>query len=437
MSPYESNATVAEIQALLTRDVCEVNQWAHFSKWDSPLNAEHFVQTLVLGWLKKQQASLNELAQMAGDLGIEVSGAAIHERMKPSAVVLMAGVMQMALVRWQMRCPLSLTRLQAFSAICVTDSSQISLPAELQTIFRGNQSDNSQLKIQVVWDYLHGNLLAMEVVEGRSPDQNCDLPVRCAQVGSLQLFDLGYFKQERLHDINEQKAFFVCRYQSQTAVYSLDEQQRIDLVGWLKTLQSNEVEMRLCLGGRVKLPIRLLARRLAPLAAQARRRKAQQKAGKQGKTCSDVYRFLLGWDILLTNLAEEQWCLPEVFDLYPIRFQIEWLFRTWKDQLGVDVIGSWKVERVLCQLYAHLLGALLTHHLTQSWRWNDVEYSFHKTAQIVQAHMHGLMRCLARSGWGLVAWLKSLEDDFRRYARKNLRRKSPSTAQTIHNWATS
>lgn len=30
--------------------------------------------------------------------------------------------------------------------------------------------------------------------------------------------------------------------------------------------------------------------------------------------------FLLGWDILLTNLQQTDWTLAQIFDLYPIRF---------------------------------------------------------------------------------------------------------------------
>ena len=45
------------------------------------------------------------------------------------------------------------------------------------------------------------------------------------------------------------------------------------------------------------------------IAAAARRRKAKQKAREQGKTCRADYLFLLGWDILLTNLHQTDWTL--------------------------------------------------------------------------------------------------------------------------------
>jgi DDE family transposase len=391
---------------------------------------------LVLGWLRKKDASLNELAHSAGDIGIRISASALQARLGKEAVMLLAGVLQLALEDLRKPCPLPLKQLEGFQGIYVTDSSQIALPAHLSSLFRGNQA-NSMVKLQVVWDYLHGHLAAVELEEGRQPDQKCTLQVSHALAGSLQLFDLGYFKQEYLRDIQAQGAYFVSRYQSQTALYAVDEESAFELLKWLKHLQANEAETVLLLGGRVKLPLRLLVRRLTPQAAQMRRRKAKQKARQQGKTCSAAYLTLLAWDILLTNLPDESWSLPHVFDVYPIRFQIEWLFRIWKDQLGLHKLADWTVERILCQLYAHIIGAIVCHLLTAAWRWGEFEYSFLKAVQIIQSAVQGLMRCLAQRGWGFAAWLNRLGQDFRQFARKTQRRKSPSTTSILYNWGLS
>jgi len=436
MSRKKSSQHKQEIQNMLVVYAQQANQWARFSKRDTAMNAQAFVQALVLGWLKKKDASLNEIAHMARELGVAVSGSALHERMGKEAVMLLAGVLKLALEELRKPYPLPLVLLQRFRGVYITDSSQIALPQHMASIFRGNQT-NSMLKLQVTWDYLHGDLAAVELEEGRKPDQKCQLHVRHAQAGTLQLFDLGYFKQEYLRDMDKQGAYFVSRYQSQTALYQPETGTSLALVPWLKTVTVNEAEKAVLLGGRVKWPVRLLVRRLSQQAAEARRRKAKKKARTQGKTCSAAYLFLLGWDLLVTNLEADTWALAQVFDLYPIRFQIEWLFRVWKDQLGVAMLGKWRIERILCQLYAHLLAAILTHRLTASWRWGAFEYSFAKCVQVIQVAVPGLMRCFARNGWGFAAWLKRLEDDFRAFGRKTKRRKSPSTAQIIYNWGLS
>jgi hypothetical protein len=433
MSKKQSNEIAGKIQNLLGSYAQEVNEWLQFSQKNSPLNAVRFVQVLVLGWLKKKKASLNELAHSAKDLGLQISGSALHERIDARAALLLAGVLNLALRDLRQTCPLGLKKLESFRAIYVTDSSQIALPSVFAALFKGNQG-NAMLKLQVTWDYLHGNLVALDLEDGKSADQKSRLPLQAAQKDCLELFDLGYFKQEHLGEMAAKGAYFVSRYKSKTGLYQEQAALPFDLVRSLKTLLGNEAEYALLVGGRLRLPLRLLVRRLAPEAAEARRRKAKKIARKQGQTLTDAYLYLLGWDILLSNLPKESWSLAEIFDLYPIRFQIEWVFRIWKDQLGLDELGDWSIERLLCQLYAHLLAAVLSHLLTAHWRWGEFEYSFLKSVQIIQTAIPGLMRCLARSGWGVAAWLKRLEGDFHHFARKTKRRKSPSTLQTIYNW---
>jgi hypothetical protein len=436
MPKTKSSELYQKIQNMLCVYAQEANEWVKFSKRDTVINAARFVQILVLGWLKKKDASLNELAHSGRDLGVQISGSALQERMGKEAVMLLASVLQRTLESWRGACPLPFSLLKSFRGIYITDSSQIALPERMVSLFRGNQS-NAMLKLQVTWDYLSGNLAAIELEDGRSPDQKCQLHVSHAQADTLQLFDLGYFKQEYLQDIHEQGGYFVSRYQTQTALYSMQTHARFDLVAWLKALPTNQADCQLLLGGRVQLPVRLLVRRLSQTAADARRRKAKKKAKKQGTTCSAIHLFLLGWELLVTNLSPV-WTLPQVFDLYGIRFQVEWVFRIWKTQLGVDIFADWRIERVLCQLYAHLLGIILSHLLTVNWRWqDDVEYSFAKCVQVIQQAMPSLLRCLARAGWGFAAWFQRLEDDFRTFSRKTKRRKSPSTAQRIYNWGLS
>jgi len=436
MSKKKSSEVYAQIQELLSEYTTEVNGWVRFSKQESAITAEVFVQTLVLGWLKKKDASLNELAHTAGNWGITITGSALHERIGHTGLMLLAGVLKLALERLHTPAPLSVKQLSQFTGIYITDSTQIALPAHLRDIFRGAKA-NAMLKLQVVWDYLNGNVMAVELEAGRKPDQKCRLHVTQAQVGSLQLFDLGYFKQENLRDIEQQKAYFVSRYQSQTALYVPDDDQRIELVKWLRTRKCTAVEREVLLGGRVKLPVRLVARQVSQTRADARRRQAKKKAKRQGKTCSADYLYLLGWDILVTNLSSDNWSLSQVFDLYGIRFQIEWMFRIWKTNLGIDMIGAWRIERVLCQLYAHLIGIILIHLLLTAWRWQAVEYSTVKIVQLIQAALSDLIRCVARNGWGFTAWFKRLQQDIRQFGRITKRRTSLSTVQIINNWGAS
>ena len=70
MSVSKCSSKEAQLQVVLEALVQAANQICQFSQRDTELNAERFVQTLVLGWLRQADASLNELAQSAQDLGV-------------------------------------------------------------------------------------------------------------------------------------------------------------------------------------------------------------------------------------------------------------------------------------------------------------------------------------------------------------------------------
>lgn len=252
---------VSEIQQVLEYLVIQANDICQFSQRNTPLQADRFVQVLVLGWLRKADASLNDLAEMAGDLGIKVTGSAINERINQVAVTLLGHILMEAIQASRPYQHLSIDALSSFTAVHVTDSTQISVPKSLEMIFAGG-NQNAKMKLQVTIDYLTGQWVALEIELGKAADRASELPVQQAIKGSLNLFDLGYFKQERLLAIVQQDAYFVSRYQSQTALYDLDTSERVDLVAFLQATKASEVDTQIRIGFRTKLPIRLVARKL-------------------------------------------------------------------------------------------------------------------------------------------------------------------------------
>ncbi len=424
-----------EIQKVLEELVIQANDICQFSQRNTELKAERFVQVLVLGWLQKADASLNELAEMAGNLGCKVTGAAIHGRINQVAVTLLGHILMEAIRHSVPYQRLPIGALSSFTAVHITDSTQLSLPKSLEIIFAGG-NQNAKMKLQVTIDYLTGQWVALEIEAGKAADRASELPVQQAIGGSLNLFDLGYFKQERLLAIIQQDAYFVSRCQSQVALYHLDTYERIDVVVFLQSMKADQVDTEIRLGSRTKLPIRLVARKLPQSIVDKRRRLAKKKAREQGYTCSASYLYILSWDILITNLSADEWTLNQIFDIYPIRMQIEWVFRIWKSQLQVDYIGNWRLERVLCQLYAHLIGVLLCHRLTMGWLWHsEREHSFAKCVHIVQQKIEGLMLCIKRQWWGIHAWMRRLDESFDQFGHKTKRKKDPSTLQILRDWS--
>ena len=276
MSSSKCSRKEGQLQGVLDELVREANESCRFSRRNRELNAPRFVQVLVLGWLQQADASLNELAQLAQGLGCSITGSAINERMGEAAIAMLGQVLVRALRHRDRQPQLPIEALKSFTAIHVTDSTQIGLPSALLAEFQGANHD-AMVKLQVTLDYLTGEWVAFEMVDGKTPDSHSDLPRQQARAGSLNLFDLGYFKQERLQGIVAQDAYFVSRYQSQTALYEPESGERLHLADWLSTLAVNEAERLVELGSRVRIPVRLVVRRLPQKAAEARRRKAKKK----------------------------------------------------------------------------------------------------------------------------------------------------------------
>jgi hypothetical protein len=182
-----------QLQVVLEALVQTANQICQFSQRDTEFHTVGFVQTLVLGWLRQTDASLNELAQSAQDLGISVTGSAIHERFGTAAVELWGRVLVGALRQVGPYPRLPMAALESFTAIHVTDSTQIGLPKALLLEFQG-ANQNAMLNLHVTIDYLTGQWVALEMQDAKAPDQNSDLPLRHSHSRQSKHIRFGLFQ---------------------------------------------------------------------------------------------------------------------------------------------------------------------------------------------------------------------------------------------------
>jgi len=111
MSMAEGNLKATQLQEILSELAQAANAESQFSQRNSKLNAERFVQTRVL---------VSALRRTGAHRRIVLDG------------------------------------LSQFSAIYVTDSTQVALPQALQVEFAGN-CDNAMAKLHVTLDYLPGS----------------------------------------------------------------------------------------------------------------------------------------------------------------------------------------------------------------------------------------------------------------------------------------
>ena len=179
----------------------------------SKLTGAVFVQTLVLGWSEQPEASLNDLAEMAADLGVAITAQGLDERINSAAVTLLETLCQESLRWFQQRVPLDIAVLRQFTAVEILDSSCIALPATLKETYPGSGGDGPAacLKVQLLLNFLTGDLEQIVFQTGCDPDQAYEADLALLRPGVLRLSDLGYFKLDRLKAIADRQAYFLTR----------------------------------------------------------------------------------------------------------------------------------------------------------------------------------------------------------------------------------
>ena len=292
------SSKVKKIRELLTSISQKAAEVSQFVQRRSKMGGMVFVQMWVLGCLQKAGISLAELSKVSSKLGVTISGPGLDQRIDGEAVKMMQQVFQACIEQLSGGSGLAIELLKHFSAVFITDSTQIELPAGLQAHFPGSggKASPAGMKIQVLFEFLSGTFRSMEIGASNQPDQKSDLHLRYSQAGALHLFDLGYFNQCVLAALANAKAYFITRLDHQTALFEAQgEETRINLLDMLRKSTLNQIELHLKIGRLVHLPVRALFQRLPPDVAAKRRHKAIANMKDKGRTPSQTYLAPVGW----------------------------------------------------------------------------------------------------------------------------------------------
>lgn len=435
MSTVKFSQKSKMLQEFLSKEAEQCSRESGFVLRQSKMTGACFATTLIMSWLANPEATLNDLIQSSSELGITITESGLHQRLNDRAVAFMKALLERSINWFQDRQRLPAGVLQQFSQVNVLDSSLVTLPEELHEQFAGMGwcGGSAAAKLQLSFDYLTGALNALEITAARRPDQKCQLHRQHACAQSLHLFDLGYFDQQVFADLDHQQAYFISRLQTQTALYeAADDTQALDLLTLLQAQGDSQGEVRVYLGRRTRVPVRLIFARLPEPVVAERRRKARQKARKHGQTCSKRLLVLLAWSLFITNVPDEWLTTEQIVAVYRVRWQVELVFKLWKSQAKLKHVGQWKPARVLCQFYARLLSIVLFHWAVAPWRFAaPIELSLPKAFRILQRHANGLLDAMAE-GWSRMPdLLQRLTEVFLRFAPKNVRKKAPSTYQQL------
>jgi len=330
-----------------------------------------------------------------------------------------------------------------FSRIWVRDGSVLSLPRALAQRWPGcgnSTETGASLKLSVVWDWLSGEAPRLHLHSGREHDARVGLGKHPQEpppaAGEMHLFDLGYFCLQAMSDLHQNGAFFCCRYKSGTSVRRLEDgmedtfsssmAQRLSKLSTEITQFDWQVEI----GQRHPLPVRLIGRRVPPQIALQRRENLLHRSRRKGQPAGAERLALCDWNLFVTNAPAERLHAEAVPRLYSARWQIERLFRLWKENLRIDEWRTKSPQRIECEIYAKLIGALLAQRICAWAAWVDPARSILQLTQALQAWALSLGTHLHRK-----TQLKRVLMDFKKTTNTGCklqrRRNKPATFQIL------
>jgi hypothetical protein len=432
-------ARVAQtMQSVLGEIANELGRETGFIKRERKFSGAKFVQTLVFGWLANGKASLGEMNQAAAAIGLEVSEQGLAKRFTAEAATFMEAQLQATIGALLAGEPASVAVLKRFNGVYIRDSTVLGLPSTLVGLWLGcgnSQGETAALKIQVEWELNTGALTDIALRPGREHDSQALRACAQLPVGSLNIRDLGYFKLNQLAKEQQNGQFWLSRYKMGTTL--LDESgQRFKIGEWLQHLGSNTMsgQRAVSLGVNHQIPCRLVVARVSPKKAAATRRQLKRAAQKRGQTVSQARLALADWVIYITNVPVTLLNLEDVLVVVRVRWQIELLFKLWKNEGQLDKSRSNNSWRILCEIYAKLIALIIQHWLFLLGCWHLANRSLTKVAQTVRKFAFQLASVINNTR-SLCKSLRTIQCCLASGCRMNARKTNPNTYQLLWNLA--
>jgi len=403
------------IRALFTDQARQLARETGFVQRRSPIDGAAFAQTLVFGFLDEPDASYTDLQQVLACQDIVVSPQAIAQRMTEPATRFLHRMVETLLTVALTGDNCSLGVLSGFAGVYLQDGTIIDLPDELQEHWRGcggrtGRGGEAGVRIQARLELQQGQLEGPWLQHARADERSgaSSIEERPLPVGSLYVTDTGHVTLERMRAQSETGRYWLA---PASLRYKVVDQQGIvwDLPALLakRTKQGQHMlDETVFVGVSERVPCRLIAlpneeakathqpppaRRDQPARRKGSRHDVQvgRKKAPKGKLGRKHHRAGAGrrqlgeWIVLFTNVSASQLTAQQARELLRARWQEELLWKLWKQYHHLDLWRSEKPMRILCELYAKLLGLIVQHWFTIVGCWQDPHRSLVKASKAV------------------------------------------------------
>jgi hypothetical protein len=336
-----------------------------FIQRERKITSHAWLLATVLGWLHNKNGTLNTIVENFEQQGIEISEQAVSKRFTTPCVEFFKQMIAQACKLLVNHHAENLPLTQRFNGVYVEDCSTVRLPSDLIDKLPGCGGSGSEEKGAAIKTFCRVELLAGHFSEmifgaGKTADITLAHQARSLPKGALHWSDMGFFDWDRLRREDAEGIYGITRIPAGTLI-DCDGVQR-SIGTYLSTCKENRIDIQAFLG-KERLPIRFIALRAPEATVRQRRERLKREAKKKGRSVSQEQLLLCEGTVFATNLPVSEYTADEVYSLYRIRWQIEWVFKLWKSEGGGATSQGKTGLRCLCEFLAKLMGQIIANWL--------------------------------------------------------------------------
>jgi len=257
-----------------------------------------------------------------------------------------------------------------FNRIRIKDSTCNQLPENLEKVYPGSGGSGSKAAVRIQFEYDLKNLDVLEL--SVSAFNNQDLKNAIDTVTSIQkddliIRDLGYVSVEAMQGIEKQRAWYVFRLNHGTNVKECKTGRELDFSAIEKYMRGHNIQImeKMVFLTEKNYPCRLIIEVVPEKVKQERTCKREWLNKKKGRKTSKESLARAGLNLFVTNCTTTKLSASEIRKIYGIRWQVEIVFKAWKQNSQIHRVKKMDINRFEFLLYAKLIWIMLHWKTTQ------------------------------------------------------------------------
>lgn len=339
-----------------------------FYKRSSKLLPSKFLDILLYSASINGELSLCQMSNEADSShNIFITKQGIDARFDNSAVLYVKSVLEEVIAN-QVGIPLEPKFLSSFSRVLIKDGTRFDLPGRLKEHFPGfggKYTSDAAACIQYEFDLKNQRLVDLDITSAKKTDyQDAKEKIEDIEKGDLIIRDLGYFSSKILKSIIKKEAFFLSRLKANILVFDGNTQLNFEeLYQIMIHSKVSRHHINVYIGDKERIPVRMTAELVPEEVYQKRIRTVEKYNKRKGYQTSNEFKARARFNILVTNVSENDLPQENMYKLYKTRWQIELIFKTWKSTMGINKIHPMKYQRLMCLFYAKFILFLINSNI--------------------------------------------------------------------------